>query len=157
MVRPAREISTATPSGVLLDTNILLDVILDRNPWAEDATVLLDVIAKRGAHGYVACHALTTVYYLVEREKGRATAATAVSDLLELLEVVPLEAADFQRALALGLKDYEVALQAAACLKVGARFLVTRNERDFKGALVVVRSAAEVLALLTDSGLEARE
>jgi len=151
MVRAASEasIATETPTGVLLDTNILLDVILDRNPWAEEATVLLDVIAKRRAPGYVASHAVTTVYYIVERAEGRATAITAVSDLLELLEVVPLEGADFQRALALGLKDYEDAVQAAACLKVGAKFLVTRNERDFKGAPVTPRSAAEVLALFT--------
>ena len=146
MVR-AREVD-ATPVAVLVDTNVVLDVILDRDPWVEDATILLDKVAKREAHGYVAGHTVTTVYYLVERAKGRAAATTAVSDLLAILTVVPLEGADFQRALSLGLKDYEDGVQAAACLKVGARFLVTRNERDFKGAPVTPRSAAEVLALL---------
>lgn len=150
MVR-AREIDT-TPVTVLVDTNVLLDVILDRDPWAEDATTLLDKIAKGEAHGYVAGHAITTVHYLVERAKGRAAAATAVSDLLDILTVVPLEETDFQRALSLGLKDYEDGVQAAACLKVGARFLVTRNERDFKGALVTPRSSGEVLALLATDG-----
>jgi predicted nucleic acid-binding protein len=147
MVRAAREAAVATPIMLLLDTNVLLDVILDRSPWANDATMLLDVIASGRARGYVAGHAVTTVYYLVERDKGRAIATTAVSDLLDVLDVVPLEAADFRRGLALGLKDYEDAVQAAACLKIGARFLVTRNERDFKGALVSPRSASEVLAL----------
>jgi predicted nucleic acid-binding protein len=137
----------ATPITVLVDTNVLLDLIFDRAPWAEDATALLDKIAKREARGYVAGHSLTTIYYLVERAKGRE-ATTAVADLLEFLTVVPLEGADFQRALSLGLHDYEDGVQAAACLKVGAHFLVTRNERDFKGAPVTPRSAAEVLALL---------
>lgn len=148
MVRAARKATQTTLVAVLLDTNVLLDVILDRAPWAETATALLDAIAKGHARGYVAGHAVTTVYYLVEREKGRAAAATAVSDLLDILDVVPLEGTDFQRALALGLKDYEDAVQAAACLKTGAEFLVTRNERDYKGAPVMPRSAAEVLALL---------
>ena len=152
MVRAAREAAVATPITLLLDTNVLLDVILDRSPWADDATVLLDVIARRQARGYVAGHAVTTVYYLVEREKGRAIATTAVSDMLDILDVVPLEATDFRRALALGLKDYEDAVQAAACLKIGARFLVTRNERDFKGAPVSPRSASEVLALFPRVG-----
>jgi predicted nucleic acid-binding protein len=139
----------ATPITVLVDTNILLDVILDRDPWANDATALLDKIASDEAHGYVAGHAVTTIYYLVERARGRAAATTAMSDVLDILTVVPLEGTDFQRALSLGLDGYEDGLQAAACLKVGARFLVTRNERDFKGAPVTPRSAAEVLALLT--------
>jgi predicted nucleic acid-binding protein len=90
--------------------------------------------------------AVTTVYFIVERAKGRAAATTAVSDLLDILDVVALEGADFRRPLALGLEDYEDAVQVAACLKVGARFLVTRNERDFKGAPITPRSAAEVLA-----------
>jgi predicted nucleic acid-binding protein len=148
VVRARREASDAILITVLLDTNILLDVILDRTPWADDATALLDKIAKHEASGSVAAHAVTTVYYLVERAKGRAAATTAVSDLLDILDVVALDGADLRRALALGLKDYEDAVQAAACLKIGARFLVTRNERDFKGAPVAPRSAGEVLALL---------
>lgn len=147
MARAVREPRASGPSSVLIDTNVVLDVILDRAPWANDATVLLDLIATSRTRGYVAGHAVTTVYYIVERERGRTTAVTAVGDLLEILEVVPLESADFQRALAMGLGDYEDAVQAAACLKVGASFLVTRNQRDFKGAPVASRSPAEVLAL----------
>ena len=148
MVRAVRESANALPLTVLLDTNILLDVILDRAPWADDATALLDSIARRQSHGFVAAHAITTIYYLVERAKGHAAATTAVSDVLEILRVVALDGSDFQRALALELQDYEDAVQAAAALKIGARFLVTRNARDFKGAPILPRSAGEVLALL---------
>lgn len=140
--------SPAPKPKLLVDTNVVLDVVLERNPWAEDATALLDAIAAGRAAGYVAGHAITTVYYVVERERNRITAATAVSDLLQLLTVVPLGGADFQRALGLGLRDYEDGVQAAACLQVGADYLVTRNEKDFKGTPVTARSAGEVLALL---------
>jgi predicted nucleic acid-binding protein len=150
--RSPSEATQTAPVSVFLDANVLLDVILDRTPWADDATTLLDVIANGYARGYVAGHAVTTVYYLVEREKGRSAATTAVSDLLDIVDVVPLEGTDFQRALALGLKDYEDAVQAAACLKIGAGFLITRNERDFKGAPVTARSAAEVLVLFPKLG-----
>jgi hypothetical protein len=77
-----------------------------------------------------------------------------VGDLLQLTGVVPLDAADVQRALAMGLRDYEDAVQAAACLRIGADFLVTRNARDFKGAPVESRSAGEVLAVLAGSASE---
>jgi predicted nucleic acid-binding protein len=133
---------------LLIDTNVVLDVVLERRPWVEDASTLLDAIAGRRAVGHIASHAVTTVHYIVERERSRAVAGTAVSDLLDLLHVVPLGSDDFRRAVGLGLADYEDAVQAAACLQVGADFLVTRNPRDFKGAPVSPRSPGEVLALL---------
>jgi predicted nucleic acid-binding protein len=133
---------------LLIDTNILLDVVLERKPWVEDATALLDAIAKGQAEGYVASHTIPTVYYVVARARNRAAAATATSDLLQLLTVVPLDNAALQRALALNLKDFEDAAQAAAALEVGADCLVTRNPTDYKGAAVIPRSAGEALALL---------
>lgn len=92
---------------LLIDTNVVLDVVLDREPWVEDATVLLDAIASGRAEGHIAGHTVTTVYYIVERARSRSVAATAVNDLLQLLNVVPLGRADFQRALGFGLRDYE--------------------------------------------------
>ncbi|HET7585108.1 MAG TPA: PIN domain-containing protein [Gemmatimonadaceae bacterium] len=139
------------PAAVLLDINVLLDVILDRAPWADDATLLLDLIAAGRVRGFVSGHSLTTVHYIVAREKDRTRAGSAVSDLLDILEVVPLRAADFQRALALGLRDFEDAVQVAACLQAGADALVTRNARDFQGAPVTIRSAGEVVALIAST------
>ena len=138
----------ATLPKLLLDTNVVLDVILARAPWDGDAVLLLDAISRGRATGFVAGHAVTTVHYIVERARGRVAATTAVSDLLQLIDVVALDRADFQRALSLGLADYEDAVQAAACLRIGADALITRNPRDFKGAPIVTRSAGEILALL---------
>lgn len=157
MPRRVRERSpvTAQPSGspaafptLLLDTNVVLDVILARAPWDGDAVRLLDAISRGRAVGFVAGHAVTTVHYIVERSRGHVAATTAVNDLLQLLDVVALDRADFQRASSLGLGDYEDAVQVAACLRVGADALITRNPRDFKGAPIVTRSAGEILALL---------
>ena len=137
-----------SPRGLLLDTNVILDVILKRAPWAVEAVLLLDAIARGTARGFVAGHAITTVHYIVEKEAGRTAANTSVSDILQILAVVPLEASDFQRALALGLRDYEDAVQVAACLKAGADYLVTRNRRDYKGSPVTPHTPGEVLAIL---------
>ncbi len=133
---------------LLIDTNVVLDVMLERGPWVEDATALLDAIAKGHAEGHIAGHTVTTVYYIVERERNRSVAATAINDLLQLLNVVPLGSADFQRALGLGLRDYEDGVQVAAGLQVGLDYLVTRNAKDFKGAPLMPRSPGEILGLL---------
>jgi predicted nucleic acid-binding protein len=137
---------------VLLDTNILLDLVLARAPHATEAALLLDAAAGGRVRGYVAAHAVTTVHDVVEKGRDRRAATTAVGDLLALLSVVPIGAPELQRALAMGLKDFEDAVQAAACLAIGAEFLVTRNVRDFKGAPVTTRTAGEVLAILAARG-----
>ena len=140
-----------------MDTNVLLDVVLERSPWAKEAGLLLDAVARGRAQGFVAGHAVTTVHYVVERAVNAAAAATAVADLLQLVVVVPLDGADFQRAMAMGLRDFEDAVQAAACLKVGAEYLVTRNARDFRGAPVETRTAGEVLGLIAVAGERGQE
>jgi predicted nucleic acid-binding protein len=133
---------------LLLDINIVLDVVLARAPWAGEAAQLLSGAEQGHLEGHIAGHTVTTVFYIVAKEKGRQTAKTAVSDLLRILHVVPLGDADFQQALVLGLGDYEDAVQAAAALKIGADYLVTRNARDFRGIPTPIRTAGEILALL---------
>lgn len=133
---------------VLVDTNVVLDVVLARKSWVAEATDLLDRIARRELEGFVAAHAVTTVFYVVERERDRRTALTAIGDLLSVVEVAEVGSGDFQRALTFGLRDFEDAVQAAACLRVGADFLVTRNAKDYKGSPVSVKAPGELLALL---------
>ena len=124
---------------VLVETNIVLDAVLARAPHDRDAVLLLDAIDRHRLDGYVAGHCVTTVHHVVQRETNRTTAVTAVQDVLAILRVVPLGDVEFQRALAMGLRDFEDAVQAAACLTIGADFIVTRNERDFKGASVTTK------------------
>lgn len=81
--------------------------------------------------------------------RAAAAAATAISDVLDLCEVVPVNDADFRRALGLGLKDFEDAVQVAAALRVGADCLVSRNEKDFKGSPISVRSPVTISLLLS--------
>jgi predicted nucleic acid-binding protein len=141
---------------LLIDTNVILDVALAREPWARDGAVVLEAIGRGLADGFVAAHAVSTVHYIVEKQRDRATASTAIGDLLSLLAVAPLGTADFHRALTIGLRDFEDAIQVAAALAVDATFLVTRNERDFKGAPVACRTPGEIVGLLPSLG-EARE
>ncbi len=137
---------------LLVDTNVFLDVILERKDLMRESAAVLDAIEDGRAKGYVASHALTTIHYIVAKANGRAAAATAISDVLDLCEVVALNQADFQRALALGLKDFEDAVQVTAALHVSADYLVSRNEKDFKGSPIDVRSPTTIAVLLSVPG-----
>lgn len=133
---------------LLLDINVLLDVVLAREPWARAAAELLTLVEEGKAAGFVAGHTLTTVHYVVLRARDRETAASAVTDLLRILRVVPIEEVDFHQALVLPVEDFEDAVQGAAALKVGADYVVTRDEKGFRGLSVPVIAPGSVLALL---------
>ncbi len=133
---------------LLLDVNVLLDVLLQREPWAESAASLLTRIERGEASGFVAGHTLTTVHYVVCRARDRHLAAAAVTDLLRFLEVVPIEKVDFSQALVLPTDDFGDAVQAAAALKMGADYIVTRDEEGFRGLAIPSVNPGEVLPLL---------
>ena len=133
---------------LLLDINVLLDVLLQREPWAESAASLLTRIERGEASGFVAGHTLTTVHYVVSRARDRQLAAAAVTDLLRFLEVVPIEKVDFSQALVLPTDDFGDAVQAAGALKIGADYIVTRDEEGFRGLTIPSVNPGEVLTLL---------
>jgi len=133
---------------VLLDINILLDLVLEREPWDISAAQLLAAVERDRVTGFVAGHTLPTIHYVVAKARDRATAATAITDLLRLVEIIPVEKADFHQALVLPLDDFEDAVQLAAALKVGVDYIVTRDEVDFReGSLPTIR-AETLLSLL---------
>jgi predicted nucleic acid-binding protein len=124
---------------LLIDINVILDVVEEREPFKEDSGELLTRLEQGnpgdGPHGFIAGHTITTLYYLAARAKGRVVAAAAVADLLRIVQVVPLDMIDFTQALTLhaaGVKDFEDAVQVAAALKVGADALVTRDGRHYR-------------------------
>lgn len=143
-----RAVTTPSVPTFLIDTNIILDVVISRQPWANDAALLLDLIVRGKATGYVASHSITTIASVVQKSAGRVAGATAIADLLGILAVVPLDAGDFQRALVFGLIDYEDAVQVAAALKVGANAVITRNSKDYAGGPARCLSAGEAVALI---------
>lgn len=133
---------------LLLDINVLLDVLLQRDPWAEPAANLLTRIERGEAEGFIAGHTLTTIHYVVSRARDRQVAAAAVTDLLRFLEVIPIEKMDFSQALVLPMDDFEDAVQAAAALKIGVDYIVTRDEKGFGGLSIPSVNSGEILSLL---------
>ncbi len=132
---------------LVLDTNVILDVLADREPFAEDAAAVLSLIETGQAQGFIAAHTATTLFYLLHKELGLKRAKKALMDLLKVVDVVPVDHDRLLQALAMNWDDFEDAVQAACAAKIEGDYLITRNQDDFAGAEVPILSPPEFLAL----------
>jgi predicted nucleic acid-binding protein len=133
---------------ILLDTNVVLDVLLDRQPHAEASAALWARVEMAISEGMVAAHAVTTIHYLVRKEKGNIKARRIVSAILRVFGVAAVDGAVVQEALQLPFSDFEDAVTAAAARVAGCECIVTRDPKGFRGSPVRALTPEAVTPLL---------
>ena len=119
---------------VLVDTDVLIDFALDRQPHASAAAELLELLEGRRADGFMAWHSASNFYYLVAPSRGRQDAREFLVDLTSFLEIAATTTDSLRSAGRLPLKDFEDAMQVAAALACGADLIAARNVRDYARA-----------------------
>lgn len=131
---------------LLLDLNVILDILLDRKPFVTVSAAVWTAIERGRGKGFVPAHGVTTVYYLVARERGAEVARQVVDSLLRVLEVAPVDGPVVQKALALSFPDFEDAVCAAAAEAAGCEAIVSRDPRGFPSSPVPVIEPETALA-----------
>ena len=127
---------------ILLDTDVLIDIALNRTPHVESSTKLLEALESRHGKGFVAWHSLSNFYYLVSPTKGAYQTRDYLADLTRFIDIAPATREGFHSACQLPMKDFEDAMQVAAAMACGAEVIATRNIRDY--ARAPIRVAAPV-------------
>lgn len=129
---------------MLFDTNVVLDVLLDREPFATIGAHLFSQVERGSLPGYLCATTVTTVHYLAHKALGVEQARQKVRNLMRLFEVAPMNRAVLEAALASRLADFEDAVLHEAALHVGAAGIVTRDPAGFKGARLPVYAPDEL-------------
>lgn len=128
---------------LLLDINIILDVALQRPGEAASSALIATCGQQNDA--WLAWHSVATLAYLIEKQQDVVTARDFLADLLTWTTVAATSHADAVKALGWPMPDFEDALQVAAALACDANYVITRNGRDFVGALLPALSPEEFL------------
>lgn len=131
---------------LLFDTNVLLDVLLEREPFAEPAAALLSEVESGKLSGFVCATTVTTIHYLATKVVGRARAKSEIRKLLSIVEVAGVNRGVLEEALESKVEDFEDAVLCAAARQASAQAVVTRDPRGFKGSVLPVYSPQEALA-----------
>ena len=116
---------------ILLDTDVLIDVALDRHPHAGPASELLDRIEHGAENASIAWHTVSNFYYIVAPSRGGMSARDFIVELTRFVAVATTGTEAIRYAAELPMADFEDAMQVAAARACGARHIVTRNVRDY--------------------------
>ena len=131
----------------MLDTNVVLDVLLDRDAFVNDSAAILDLVEHGVITGLLSATTITTLAYLAGRTVGKPQATMHIRRLLSMFEVAPVTRAVLDGALKSQASDFEDAVLAEAALQAGAQAIITRNLRDFKHSPVRAYTPAQWLAM----------
>ena len=133
---------------ILVDTNVVLDVLLDRQPQAELSAEIWKAIETGASEGLLAAHAITTIHYLIQKELGVTKAKRLISEILRVFRVAAVDRAVIDEALRLSLLDFEDAATASAALSSECDYIVTRDPKGFRGSPVLPLTPEAALPLL---------
>lgn len=99
---------------VLIDTNIILDIALKREPFFKSSAELFDLIDKKVISAYLTASTITDIYYISKRQKNHETAIQFISDILNITDLIGIDKKVIFDALQRGMKDFEDAVQISA-------------------------------------------
>ncbi|HEY0513379.1 MAG TPA: PIN domain-containing protein [Thermoanaerobaculia bacterium] len=129
---------------VLFDTNVVLDVLLNRQPFRNTAAQLMGRVERKELDGVLGATTLTTIYYLIAKASGRDTARSTVRELINLFQIAAVDRQVLSRAIESPAKDFEDAVLAEAGVADNVDAVVTRDPEGFKDSGVPVLSPQQL-------------
>lgn len=133
---------------ILLDTNIILDVLLNRAPFVADSSAIWAACDAGRLIGCLPASTLTDIFYIARRTTDIATARVAVGLCLAAFDVLPVDRQTLEAATLLPGNDFEDNLQIACAVHAAVDAIVTRNSGDYAHASLPVLTPAQLLARL---------
>lgn len=135
---------------ILVDTNIFMDIIADRKPYAEYGKKILEKCAKREIIGIMAAHSIPNMFYILRKDFSQEERRALLKNLCYIFRISDLNAKKILAALDNDrFTDFEDCLQEECAVEEIADYIVTRNPGDFKESRVRVVQPDEFLRLLS--------
>lgn len=139
--------------NVFLDTNVVLDHLADRQPFAEYAHRLFALSETGKLSLWVSSLTFCNLYYLLRKINGNEQAVALLEKLSQLVDITPVGKAEIRAALSAGYRDFEDAVQTQSALtEARATVIVTRNKTDFPQGGLSVQSPEQYLVWFEQHG-----
>ncbi|SHE59275.1 Predicted nucleic acid-binding protein, contains PIN domain [Fodinibius roseus] len=130
---------------VLCDTNVLLDLFLEREPFFENSSQVVGLAEQGKIDGWICGTTVTTIFYLLEKALSRTEAEKNVGKLLKIYHVANVNRVILEGALTNGFRDYEDGVLYQSAIHANLEAIITRNQKDFTKSTLPVYSPSEFL------------
>jgi predicted nucleic acid-binding protein len=132
---------------VLFDTNVVLDLLLEREPFADEAETLIAKVERGEMSGMLCATTVTTLHYLLRKSLGGKEAKRVLESLMALFEIAPVTRLVLEEAIKLDDKDFEDSVLYKSAFHAGADLIVTRDREGFAKSDLPVMTPKELLAI----------
>jgi predicted nucleic acid-binding protein len=136
---------------VFIDGDVILDLLLAREPFFPAATRFFLLVQEGKIQGCVSPLIFSNLFYVLRKQLSASEALTALRKLKLLTQVLPVDERTIDLALASEFKDFEDAIQYYVALSNGIDAIITRNKRDYKASKLPLLTAEECVELLLSS------
>jgi len=136
---------------ILLDTNIIVDDALEREPFLEASEQVLVLVEQGQLEGYISASTFSDLYYIIRRARGREWTLTYLRQLVNFCRVATVDSTAINMALNLNFRDFEDAIQYSTAALNHLDAIITRNPRDFPVATPRIITPEELIQELTNT------
>ena len=137
---------------VLIDTNVVLDVLLDRPLFVDDAAAILS-IPESIVYKYISASAITDIYYVAYKElHDKQKVKDIIKRLLSLIHIADVSEENILFALESDWNDFEDSVQNAVAESHNFDAIITRNSADFKNSNLNIFSPKDFLQFIRTEG-----
>lgn len=136
----------------LFDTNVILDILLNREEFIELSASLMSLVEQKKIEGYLCATTLTTIDYLLTKTRDRKTSKLALQSLLSIFHVSEVNKSVLKLAISSNFKDFEDAVQYYSGKCVDVNCVVTRNTKDYKNTKLPIYTPTELWGILQLKG-----
>lgn len=123
---------------VLVDTNVILDIALKREPFVKPAALLWRLAEQKEVTACLSNTSITDIFYIVGKHASKGQAREFIADILDIFTLVDIDQEGFRQALDSGMADFEDAVQYVICTRNNCDYLATRNKADFPDSPLVL-------------------
>ncbi|MDO4648200.1 MAG: PIN domain-containing protein [Eubacteriales bacterium] len=131
---------------LLIDANILLDVLQNREPHVRNSSIIWKFCETGKVRGVVSTLTFANIVYILRKELTPDKVEQIYKTLSLIFDFVEFSPSDLSKAASMKWDDFEDAVQSALAEKIHANFIVTRNIRDFSNSKIMALTPTECIA-----------
>jgi len=135
---------------VLIDTNVALDILLNRIEFYSNSVGIFVMAEKKFVTGYISASAITDIFYIAQRKLGKKSVKEAIKNMLQVFYPATVTDDNIYQALDLELDDFEDSVQYIVGESLSVDYIVTRNTQDFAFGSIPAVTPEQFIETITD-------